>query len=147
MSKLSNEFHCGDDQCKCLGNRAAAHIEALEQRIAELQQNWERYEWLADRVLACDYGDNDTKGEQIGWRIRHDLLSKNGQRQPAFMYGSSINNAVDAELRKKFAAAQAETDHLLSSPANAAHIAQSMEQVRNGRMQERELIDPDGGDQ
>jgi antitoxin YefM len=34
-----------------------------------------------------------------------------------------------------------ETVHLLSSPANAAHLAKSIEQARTGQMQQRELID------
>lgn len=35
-----------------------------------------------------------------------------------------------------------ETVHLLSSPANAAHLARSIAQARAGRVQRRELIDP-----
>ena len=34
-----------------------------------------------------------------------------------------------------------ETVHLLSSPANAAHLAKSIAQARAGQAQERELID------
>lgn len=34
-----------------------------------------------------------------------------------------------------------ETAHLLKSPANAAHLARSIEQYRNGQTVERELID------
>ena len=34
-----------------------------------------------------------------------------------------------------------ETVHLLQSPANAAHLAQSIEQYRNGQTSERDLID------
>ena len=34
-----------------------------------------------------------------------------------------------------------ETVHLLSSPANAAHLGRSIEQARSGRMQPRELIE------
>jgi len=34
-----------------------------------------------------------------------------------------------------------ETVHLLSSPANAAHLAKSLAQARSGRAQHRELID------
>lgn len=38
-----------------------------------------------------------------------------------------------------------ETVHLLSSPANAAHLAKSIEQSKAGRAQRRELIDvPEG---
>lgn len=56
----------------------------------------ERYQWLANRVLYCDYGDNQAPGEQIGWGIRHDL--RDGQQ---FMFGASIDAAVDAELAKE----------------------------------------------
>jgi antitoxin YefM len=34
-----------------------------------------------------------------------------------------------------------ETVHLLKSPANAAHLARSMEQYRAGRTRERKLLD------
>jgi antitoxin YefM len=34
-----------------------------------------------------------------------------------------------------------ETVHLLSSPANAAHLAKSLAQARSGRKQRRELIE------
>ena len=39
-----------------------------------------------------------------------------------------------------------ETSHLLSSPANAAHLAQSLAELREGRVSERELIDAGGSD-
>lgn len=55
--------------------------------------------WLGDRVLACDYGDNDAEGQEIGWRIRHDLLrGPNGERQPAFMYGKSFGEAIKRSM-------------------------------------------------
>ena len=34
-----------------------------------------------------------------------------------------------------------ETVHLLKSPANAAHLAQSIEQYRNGQLQKGDLVD------
>lgn len=34
-----------------------------------------------------------------------------------------------------------ETVHLLKSPANAAHLARSIEQFRSGKVTERELLD------
>ncbi|MBL6996438.1 MAG: type II toxin-antitoxin system prevent-host-death family antitoxin, partial [Desulfobacula sp.] len=34
-----------------------------------------------------------------------------------------------------------ETFHLLRSPANAAHLTKSIEQFKNGKVQERDLID------
>lgn len=36
-----------------------------------------------------------------------------------------------------------ETVHLLRSPANAARLAETAEQVREGRVTQRELVDPD----
>lgn len=35
-----------------------------------------------------------------------------------------------------------ETVHLLSSPANAAHLAKSIAQARSGKAQRRKLIEP-----
>lgn len=84
-----------------LGDEAADTIATLRAEVEGLRADAERYRWLANRVLACDYGDNDAPGEQIGWRIRHDLLAQHGKRQPAFMYGASINAAIDAAKADK----------------------------------------------
>ncbi len=48
---------------------------------------------------------------------------------------NGLRNAA-AELRS-----EAETAHLLQSPANATHLACSIEQYRNGKVTERALID------
>ncbi len=37
-----------------------------------------------------------------------------------------------------------ETVHLLKSPANAAHLAQSIDQFRAGRVTQRDMIDESG---
>lgn len=55
----------------------------------------DRLNWLANRLLYCDYGDNSAPGEQIGWGV----MPKVGTAQ--FMYGSSINAAIDAEIVKE----------------------------------------------
>ena len=40
-----------------------------------------------------------------------------------------------------------ETVHLLSSPANAAHLAKSIEQARSGKAQARDIMEtPEAGD-
>jgi antitoxin YefM len=39
-----------------------------------------------------------------------------------------------------------ETVHLLSSPANAAHLAKSLAQARAGQVQPRELIETEGAE-
>lgn len=67
---------------------------ALQSEVDRLRLDRERYQWLANRVCAPDYGDNDANG-QVGWRIVHDLLKDHTGRQPAFMYGDSIDAAID----------------------------------------------------
>lgn len=57
---------------------------------AVLKRCWHRYQWLANRVLYSDYGDNQQTGQQIGWGIRSDL--RHGK---PFMFGSSIDAAID----------------------------------------------------
>jgi hypothetical protein len=52
------------------------------------EQNRLRLLWLANAVLACDYGDNDAG--QVGWRVRADARSG----EP-LMFGPSINAAID----------------------------------------------------
>ena len=40
-----------------------------------------------------------------------------------------------------------ETEYLLASPENAKRLMEAMENVRKGNLLERELIDPDAGDE
>jgi len=40
-----------------------------------------------------------------------------------------------------------ETVHLLSSPANATHLARSIAQARSGKAQRRELIEPEDAEE
>jgi hypothetical protein len=105
--------------CLKAANEQAAHFErewylrgdAMEKAEAELvalradaDANKARYAWLADKVLACDYGDNDSPDKQIGWRIRADLLpTMAGGRAPVFMYGPSIDAAIDEMRARKWA--------------------------------------------
>jgi len=64
--------------------------ESQEEWLARIsaEQNRLRLLWLANAVLACDYGDNDSG--QIGWRIRADV--RDGE---PLMFGPSINAAID----------------------------------------------------
>lgn len=49
-----------------------------------------RYQWCANELLVCDYGDNESG--TIGWKVC-------GWRKPRrTIFGPSINAAVDAEL-------------------------------------------------
>lgn len=50
-----------------------------------------RLNWLANAVLACDYGDNPHG--KIGWRVMEFVAP--------VMYGASINNAIDAAIAQK----------------------------------------------
>jgi hypothetical protein len=51
-----------------------------------------RYQWCANELLACDYGDNETNGKVCGWRV-YGWRSRNGDRR---IYGESIDAAIDA---------------------------------------------------
>jgi hypothetical protein len=83
-----------DVQNKLVGEQAADLVKCHWQ-VVELRKDAERYRWLANRVLACDYGDSERN--EIGWKIRHDLLIDNkGERQPVFIFGKSIDLAIDA---------------------------------------------------
>lgn len=61
----------------------------------------------------------------------------------------SRRDAPDAVVMSfDFYSSLMETVHLLSSPANAVHLAKSIEQARAGRSKQRALIEvPDVGDQ
>lgn len=54
----------------------------------------ERYRWLADKVIAPDYGDNDSDPHQKGYLIRHC-------KGPEVIYGESIDAAIDVALAEK----------------------------------------------
>ncbi len=57
-----------------------------------------RYQWAANELLACDYGDNSRGG--IGWLVYgwRDQGQKPDRKR---IYGGSIDEAIDAELRGK----------------------------------------------
>ncbi len=80
------------------GLRAAATslVEQNDSLRAEVERLRKRHHWMINRVLACDYGDNDATGKQVGWRIVADL--RNGD---AFMYGESTDAAIDAAMRQE----------------------------------------------
>ena len=80
------------DSLRGLCLEAADELTRLRAEVEALRADSLRYKWLANRVLACDYGDNNAPGEQIGWRIRGDLKADS---EP-FMLGASIDTAIDA---------------------------------------------------
>jgi antitoxin YefM len=60
--------------------------------------------------------------------------------EPAILLNDKGSKAVLMSL-EEFNSWQ-ETLHLLSNPANAEHLRRSLEEAREGRLAERELIDP-----
>lgn len=72
-------------------------ITRLRSEVERLEQDRRRYQWLADAVLYCDYGDNNHGGlespDRIGWGIR--LTRRNAE---PFIFGQSIDAAIDAAL-------------------------------------------------
>jgi hypothetical protein len=65
----------------------------------EWAQVKKRYTWAANELLACDYGDNEAQGEQIGWRVFgwRDRTAERRRR----IFGPSIDAAIDAELARR----------------------------------------------
>lgn len=63
----------------------------MRAKLAALEADAQRYRWLADKVIASDYGDNDSQPHQKGYLIRHC-------KGPAVIYGDSLDAAIDALL-------------------------------------------------
>lgn len=74
----------------------AALSEADAKRIAELEADRKRYQWAANELLACDYGDNDQQPPTVGWRV-YGWRARGEDRR---IYGPSIDAAIDAELAR-----------------------------------------------
>lgn len=72
-------------------DEAAALLLALADAHDRMAKDAARYRWLADKVLACDYGDNSRENFAIGWIIRHC-------KGPSVIYGPSIDAAIDAAM-------------------------------------------------
>lgn len=75
---------------------AAAELTRLAEENAALKR---RYTWAANELLACDYGDNDAPGEQVGWHVYGWRHRKDGVDRR--IYGPSIDAAIDAALGAK----------------------------------------------
>ena len=81
-----------------MGSAIISHIDTLrayaalkEAENAALRKDAERYRWLADKVMACDYGDNNRGC--VGWNIRHC-------KGPDWIAGLSIDAAIDQARAK-----------------------------------------------
>ena len=69
--------------------------------VREALRDAGRYRWLANEMLACDYGDNDQK--QVGWIMaewRHKTNRFIPHDQLRRIFGDSINEAIDAAMAK-----------------------------------------------
>jgi hypothetical protein len=75
----------------------------LERQLAgvrrELEQVRRRYQWAANELLACDYGDNDGGVGIVGWLVYgwRDRKPK-PHHEHRRIFGRSIDEAIDAEL-------------------------------------------------
>lgn len=70
---------------------SAAEIEALRARL----------NWVANELLACDYGDNDKGGvgwTVFGWRDVNGIHSIVPPERTRKIYGKSIDAAIDAAI-------------------------------------------------
>ena len=70
--------------------------------------------------------------EQLVYQVESDA-------EPVMIFLDDSHRAILLSERE-FSAWQ-ETDYLLSNPANAAHLRESLEQARTGHVAERELLD------
>lgn len=64
----------------------------------------------------------------------------NADAEPTIICGAEGNKAVLLSL-DEFNSWQ-ETHYLLSNPANAAHLQQSIDEAKDGKTTERDLVDP-----
>jgi hypothetical protein len=72
----------------CLEKVAIRLIE-LQNVELELRLLQQRFNWIIDKTMACDYGDNDQ--DVVGWHIRHC-------KGPNWIEGQSINRAIDHQI-------------------------------------------------
>lgn len=81
-----------DEYRRAVGRTAVKAYRAVSDDAKDSAVNKVRYTWLADKVLACDYGDS-ASGE-MGWIIRHC-------KGPEWIQGQSIDLAIDAAMAKE----------------------------------------------
>jgi hypothetical protein len=82
---------------KRLRTENALLVERIAERDAQLAAQRERYQWAANELLACDYGDSDRN--EIGWVVYgwRDIRGGTGRR----IYGPTIDAAIDAALKDR----------------------------------------------
>lgn len=76
--------------------------EGARRAARENEANKRRLNWAANELLACDYGDNPRNDEAaegvVGWLVYGWRQQKIGMDERKRIYGSSINEAIDAEI-------------------------------------------------
>jgi hypothetical protein len=93
-----------DPKSKFYGWLFAKHPDGQWVSLADLKGlvpdpvNHKRYQWAANELLACDYGDNDAPGEVVGWRVFGWRYRKG--KADHRIFGPSIDVAIDAELAR-----------------------------------------------
>lgn len=70
-------------------------IDTLLAELARLRENEARYRWVANELLACDYGANE-RGS-IGWAVYGWRCYSYGLPMPK-IYGENIDAAIDAVM-------------------------------------------------
>lgn len=79
-----------------LANTIADQVIGLRWLSGNAEQLEARFLWLADKVIAPDYGDNDSSPHRKGYLLEHC-------KGPDVIYGDSLEAAIDEmiELEKK----------------------------------------------
>ena len=72
----------------------------------ELEGIKARYQWAVNELLACDYGDNPSNGNLVGWRV-HGWRNRGAAHT---IFGPSIDEAIDRIIR---------ADHAMIEASNA----------------------------
>lgn len=94
VEQLRNESHT------YVVRRLLATIAHQAEQIAKVQA---RYQWAANELLACDYGDNATpkSDKKMGWIVhgwRHRPYELWQHNDKPRIYGPTIDEAIDAAL-------------------------------------------------
>ena len=110
---------------------AVPDVAALTARVCELEEalqaEHDRYQWAANELLACDYGDNegnklaDGFRPEVGWRVYG--WRTHGQ---ARIYGESINAAIDRHLQEHPEQRGGEVHYALKASASAVEARQQV---------------------
>ncbi|SLM29094.1 antitoxin of the YoeB-YefM toxin-antitoxin system [Desulfamplus magnetovallimortis] len=82
------------------------------------------------RVINFSEARNNLKSvlDQVVYDADYTIITRRGSENAVVMSLETFNSFM-------------ETFYLLRSPANASHLTKSIEQFKNGKVQERDLID------